>query len=246
MNEHLGEERLNGFVDGLLSAVERDAAEQHLAGCAECRRDVERLRALLASAAALPKSIEPARDLWPDIAPRLGRHGVPRWVGVAAAVVLAAAALLLFAARGKAGAGWTIAGGAAGGLLRPGQVLQTDAQSTVQLNVGSIGTVRVQPSSRVRLLSASRTEQRLALDHGTIEARILAPARVFLVETPAALAVDLGCAYVLTTDSTGNGLLRVTSGWVELTNGTRLTIVPRDAEAAIRAGRGPEIGRAHV
>lgn len=255
MNEHLSEELLNSYVDGALDGAAREAAERHLAGCAACRRDVERLRALVTNAAALPRSIEPERDLWPGIAPRLGRRGVPWWVGVAAAVVLAVGALLVVANRVKGGGGdWAIADvqgrptidgrTAMRSLLRTGEALHTDDQSRVRLNVGSLGTVRVEPSSRVRLLSATREEHRLALDYGTIEARIVAPARVFLVETPAALAVDLGCAYVLTTDSTGNGLLRVTSGWVELTNGARVTIVPRDAEANIRARRGPGTARA--
>ena len=254
MSEHLSEERLNGYVDGALEPAARDAAERHLATCATCRSDVEGLQALLAGAAGLPKRIEPARDLWPEIAPRLGRRGVPWWAGAAAAVVLAAAVLLVVAGRGKAASGWIIAdvqgrptiGGRATmrSALRTGEALHTDEQSRVRLNVGSLGTVRVAPSSRVRLLAATREEQRLALDYGTIEARIVAPARVFLVETPAALAVDLGCAYVLTTDSVGNGLLRVTSGWVELTNGRRVTTVPRDAEAAIRARRGPGTARA--
>ena len=243
MSEHLSEERLNGYVDGALDESARAAVERHLAACAACRADVERLRALLADAKGLPRSIESPRDLWPAIQPRLGRRGVPAWVGIAAALVVAIGALLFYAGPSKTGHDWVQADGS---MFRPGDTLRTDAQTQVRLNVASIGTVRVEPSSRVRLLAATPTEQRLALDHGTIDARIIAPARVFLVETPAALAVDLGCAYVLTTDSTGNGLLRVTAGWVELTNGggTRVTIVPRDAEATIRAGRGPGTARA--
>lgn len=254
MSEHLREEQLNALVDGALAATERDAVLRHVAECATCRADVERLEMLLAGAKGLPRSIEPPRDLWPMIAPRLGRRGVPLWVGIAAALVLAFGGLLLYAGRGKAGNGWMLAerqgrptidgGSAMRSVLRVGQKLETDEQSAVRLSVTSLGTVSVRPSTTVRLLASSPQEQRLALDHGTIEARIIAPARVFLVETPAALAVDLGCAYILSTDSTGNGSLRVTSGWVELTNGTRVTIVPRDAEATIRARHGP--GTAHA
>lgn len=256
MIEHLSDERLNGLVDGTLDAAAGDEAERHLAVCDACRAEVAQLRALLAGARALPRSIEPSRDLWPGIAPRLGRRGLPRWLAVAAVLVLAAGGVLLYTSRGKGSdaGGWRVAdvegrptiGGrtAMRSVLRTGDTLRTDDASAVRLRVGSIGTVSVQPSSSIRLLAATPDEHRLALDHGTIEARILAPARVFLVETPAALAVDLGCAYILTTDSAGNGLLRVTSGWVELTNGTRVTIVPRDAEATIRARLGPGTARA--
>jgi glucose/arabinose dehydrogenase len=212
---------------------------------------VERLRALLQQAAALPREIAPPRDLWPGVATRLRRRGVPPpwWLAAAAAVILALGALFVFRDRLKAGGGWPIArvegratiDGAPlmRSVLRPGDALRTGTDSRVRLEVGGLGTVAVAPETRVRLLAARPDEQRLALDHGTIEARIVAPARVFLVETPVALAVDLGCAYVLTVDSLGNGLLHVTSGWVELARGGRVTVVPRDAHARTRAGVGP-------
>src|SRR4029077_4632513 len=49
------------------------SAETHLARCAGCREAVAELRALAAGAAALPKSIEPGRDLWAPIPARSGR-----------------------------------------------------------------------------------------------------------------------------------------------------------------------------
>jgi hypothetical protein len=45
---------------------------------------------------------------------------------------------------------------------------------------------------------------------------VTAPPRLFLVDTAAATAVDLGCAYTLEVDERGHGLLRVESGSVEL------------------------------
>lgn len=252
MTEHLNDERLNGLVDGTLVPAERARVLEHVTTCAQCRGEVERLQGLVARARALPRSIEPPADLWPGIQPhlRVGRRVLPWGFAIAATILIAFSVLLVRAGRTKASlGGWVIAGvegttTPAAGVFRPGQELRTDSTSRVHLRVGDLGTVSLDPDTRVRLLASSRDEQRLALDHGTIEAQIIAPARVFLVETPAALAVDLGCAYVLTTDSTGNGLLHVTSGWVELTNGGRLTVVPRDAYATIRAGRGPGTARA--
>ena len=250
MTEHLSEERLNGYVDGTLDPADREAVDRHLAACATCRLEVERMTALVAGARALPRALDPPTDLWPGVASRLRRPGIPWWLAAAAVLTLAVSALLLQFARTKAAGGWMLADvegrpSKRAGVLRPGEALVTDATSRVRLRVGSLGTVQVGPETRVRLLASRRDEQRLALDQGTIEARILAPARVFLVQTPAALAVDLGCAYTLTTDSTGNGQLHVTSGWVELRNSQgRLTTVPRDAVAAIRSGIGPGTARA--
>jgi len=67
----------------------------------------------------------------------------------------------------------------------------------------------------------------------------LAPPRLFFVETPSALAVDLGCAYELSVDENGNGKLEVTSGWVALEYGGIESLVPAGAVCTSRPGRGP-------
>jgi hypothetical protein len=65
--------QLNEYVDGTLAARDRASVEAHLAECAVCRDAVAELRRLVAGAAALPKSIEPARDLWSGIVGRIGK-----------------------------------------------------------------------------------------------------------------------------------------------------------------------------
>jgi hypothetical protein len=65
------ENRLHDYVDGLLSTSERVAVEQHLETCLDCRGELEFLNSLLRQVAALPQSIEPPRDLWPEIASRI-------------------------------------------------------------------------------------------------------------------------------------------------------------------------------
>ncbi|MSS72389.1 MAG: hypothetical protein EXS64_12995 [Candidatus Latescibacteria bacterium] len=76
MNHHASQDRLNDYVDGLLPDPERQEVEQHLKGCAVCRREVEALRALLAGADALPKEVAPPRDPWPEIAARIAQPKV--------------------------------------------------------------------------------------------------------------------------------------------------------------------------
>jgi hypothetical protein len=101
-----------------------------------------------------------------------------------------------------------------------------------RIQIGDIGVVDVQPGSRVRVLKASATEHRLELASGAIEAEINAPPRLFFVDAPAGTAIDLGCKYRMETDEAGNGLLRVTGGWVAL--GERL--IPAGASCRTRAG----------
>ena len=68
MTHDQAQERLHDYVDGVLGVAEREALEAHLAGCAECRRELAALQELLVRAAGLPDEIPPARDLWPAIA----------------------------------------------------------------------------------------------------------------------------------------------------------------------------------
>ena len=102
---HLTEEELHGLADGTLAAGGRPSVAAHVEGCAECAGLVERLRRLLAATDAVPRSIEPPRDLWPEIRRRIRGesprasdrpHGW-RYYGrfAAAAVVLVVASSLL-------------------------------------------------------------------------------------------------------------------------------------------------------
>ena len=125
------------------------------------------------------------------------------------------------------------------GLLKRGGRLVTDGVSRARISVGRIGRVDVDPDTRIELVSAGGTDHRLSLERGTIHARISAPPRFFNVNTPSAVAVDLGCAYTLQVDDTGAGLLRVTHGWVAFDYDGRQAYIPQGAVGATRPGVGP-------
>jgi hypothetical protein len=123
--------------------------------------------------------------------------------------------------------------------IRAGQSLQTDASSTAEIKIGTIGTVEVEPGTRLRIVTTKPTDHRLSLEHGEIAATISAPPKLFFVETKSALATDLGCQYKMKVDDAGNGLLRVTLGWVSFDWKGRESLVPAGASCRTRAGLGP-------
>lgn len=112
---------LDEFVDGTLSQTQQANVEAHVRDCESCRREVASLRALLEAAHALPPSVVPPEDLWPDLEKRIRQRPVvvasgrqsraavrslrvasPRWVfgGVAAAAtIFVLAALTWWATR---------------------------------------------------------------------------------------------------------------------------------------------------
>jgi len=74
---HEWNDRLSEYIDGELEPSERRALEAHLTGCAECRADVDALRAVVARARSLTDT-PPTSNLWPDVATRIGAPPAPR------------------------------------------------------------------------------------------------------------------------------------------------------------------------
>lgn len=122
--------------------------------------------------------------------------------------------------------------------LAVGDFLETDAVSKARIEVADIGNVEIRPNSRVKLVGTNAKQHRLALDRGSLHAKIYAPPRLFIVDTPTATAVDLGCEYTLDVDENGNNKLHVTSGFVALERGGRESIVPAGAMCLTRKGKG--------
>lgn len=100
------DERLDEWVDGALPAAAAADVESHLAACPLCKQREQRLRQLLAHAAALPRAVAPDRDLWPGIARRVERERSWSWAygGWRSPALLAAAATV---AIGLAAVFWT-------------------------------------------------------------------------------------------------------------------------------------------
>jgi predicted anti-sigma-YlaC factor YlaD len=264
VNHQEVQERLSALLDGELSTPEEQEVRRHLGQCEMCHAELAKYRSVVQQAARLPRSLEPERDLWAGIEQRMKQVSPPSSVArvirresrsywkqafaVAATLVvlvgsfwlttkLSAPAWNVATLQGTVKIGSSEVGGV--GKFRVGQLLETDNFARARVEVGLIGHVEVEPNSRVRLVDASLREHRLALDRGTIHAKIWAPPRLFFVETPSALAVDLGCAYTLHVDSVGASILEVTSGWVALEFGGRESIVPAGNLCATRPGSGP-------
>jgi hypothetical protein len=124
------------------------------------------------------------------------------------------------------------------GALPEGSWLITDDRSRATIQLADIGTVDVESNSRVRLVDTDVALQRLELVEGRVSAHVLAPPRLFVIDTPSATAVDLGCAYTLEVDDLGASILRVTSGWVALAIGGHEIEVPAGAVCRSVPGRG--------
>lgn len=258
---------LSAYAHGELAESRAREVARHIESCASCRREHEQVALGIRLAEQLPLASAPA-SLWDGIESALARkaqpsrepartglfgfftHGRRRFAlaGAAVAVLLVFGSFALY--RRVTRPSWVVTSVAGSpvvdakrltktGELEVGDWLETDATSRASLKVADIGQVEVGPDSRVRLVETKMTEHRLELQRGQISARIWAPPRLFYVNTPTAVAEDLGCAYTLEVDESGASLLRVTHGWVALQREGRESIVPAGAACATRQGTGP-------
>jgi hypothetical protein len=120
-----------------------------------------------------------------------------------------------------------------------GEMLETDSQSRASLQADDTGKIEVDPSTRLRLLNMGSGLKRIALDRGTIHTYIWAPPGQFVVDTPSAVTVDLGCAYTLQVDDSGAGMVRTSLGWVGFKLNGRESFIPAGAACATRPKVGP-------
>jgi hypothetical protein len=123
--------------------------------------------------------------------------------------------------------------------LVAGQVLETDEHSQASLEDSDVGQIEVDAGTHLRLLAMRDGLTQIALDHGTIHAHIWAPPGEFVVETPSAVTVDLGCAYTLTVNDSGAGILRTSLGWVGFKLNGHESFIPSGAACATRPRVGP-------
>lgn len=261
-SQHVAKD-LSAYCNGEMPGDEARQIAEHLIGCNRCREQFEEIKLGVKLAERLPQLSAPD-SLWLNLQTQLDSAGSERpiasprkftfrslrFVPVAAVVLLTIGVGVFYFYPRPAAPFWEVVrlNGApriaaspiaAKGRLALGQWLETDGASRAQIDVGSIGQVEIDPNTRVRLVTAKATEHRLELARGKMSARIWAAPRLFFVDTPAAVAADLGCSYTLEVDDKGAGLLHVTMGWVALQLKDRESMVPAGASCATRPGIGP-------
>jgi FecR protein/Putative zinc-finger len=259
---------ISAYCHGELSNEESKQFAEHIISCAKCRAKFEEVKLGVKLAEQLPQLSAPDY-LWRELEPLLTQHSEVQparsFLRTWQMQVAAAAVLLLLSSWGvwliysnRANAILIVNGKPAwrvkrldgtpkvgaesisnNGELAVGEWLETDGNSRAQIAVSSIGSVEVDENTRVRLLESHPTEHRLELARGKMSAHIWAPPRLFFVNTPSAVAADLGCAYTLEVDDQGSSLLHVTSGWVALELQNRESVVPAGAACETRPGLGP-------
>lgn len=203
----------------------------------------------------LEERLRPLRRLPPAPEWRGGgsRRSPWRWAGLgaAAALLLGLGASVLrspgpgrggWELRWLEGASWTDSRVVRQDELGVGEWVETRG-ARARLSVGTtgdeIGEVQLEPKTRVGLVDPGERRHRLSLERGVMHATIWAPPGDFVVDTPSAVAVDMGCRYTLEVDEAGAGLLRVEAGWVGFEHRGLQSLVPAGALCATRTGIGP-------
>src|SRR5580658_3666495 len=185
-SRHVSRE-LAAYADGEL--VPRNAAqvERHIRQCGLCQAEYQQVQSGMAMVEQLP-SVEAPDAMWASIEAKLETKSrekpshTGRWA-FAATVVLAVAGIGYWRASHWLGSQWDVLrlDGApvvgakhirGSGKIGAGEWMETDSSSRAAIKVGEIGSVEVEPNSRVRVVTAKQGEYRLALARGEIHAKI--------------------------------------------------------------------------
>jgi hypothetical protein len=167
-------------------------------------------------------------------APRPERSAIP-WSAIAACVLMAVAAWQLLPADSDRESSWVMAD--SGRQIYAGERIRVT--SPVALAAERFGRIELQPDSELEVVESGSSRQRMRLQQGRLHAIIWSPPGQFVVDTPSARAVDLGCQYDLSVDANGNGFLRVESGWVAFQAGGIESFIPAGAACHTTKMRGP-------
>ncbi|MEO8446683.1 MAG: FecR family protein [bacterium] len=110
--------------------------------------------------------------------------------------------------------------------IKEGQFIRTNGTSRAELIIANMGKIIIEPNSKIIFIKGQDGNNRILVEYGTIEADMRSNPKTFFVEMPSAVASDLGGSYTLTIDSTGDGLVYVRSGKVEVQSQNSEAIIP--------------------
>jgi anti-sigma factor RsiW len=168
-SRHLTEAERHDVADGALGAdIPADVAT-HLAECAACAADVDRVRQLMSRVREAPLPADPAGDLWPDIRARIEREKIVQLssaamqdagrslfrmpiiaAGIAAAVILVLVALP-FVRTGKARIATSSAAPMAEVRLAADSARAFEREATILLNELELRRAMIPPQRRTSI-----------------------------------------------------------------------------------------------
>ncbi len=201
--------------------------------------------------AELERKLSPLKHSAPLDTGRLGVHRARPWpyAAIAASIVLGAMTWPLQPGAMRQSSAWSVTGvqGHANVAASParrlyrGQQLRTGHSSRVTLEADDFGQVEVESNSELRISDSNNGTQRMSLQRGRIHAFIWAPPQQFVVDTPSARTIDLGCEYNLSVDGEGNGFVTVETGWVAFQFNGRESFIPAGAACRTTKRAGPGV-----
>ncbi|MCB1049699.1 MAG: hypothetical protein H6510_08120 [Acidobacteria bacterium] len=233
--KHLDAQTQQAFLADELDVEKRSSVLDHLQHCRKCQNQLEWNRAGRNLALALPPVEVPSPN-WSVLAKRLEQPKPKLRFGYGLITVLTLIALFwVFWPKANS---WRLSSDQK--RVAKGTWLRT-ADQPVQLQREAFGSLTLGPQSVLQLADIRGPEQHFYLQSGSLTAVIEAPPRLFFVQTPAVLAVDLGCVYDLQVVDTEWTELIVRVGRVSMQGPHFSSEVPANARCRASKSRGPQV-----
>jgi RNA polymerase sigma-70 factor (ECF subfamily) len=122
----------------------------------------------------------------------------------------------------------------------PGDIISTDSDSKVLIEVADVGTVELLPNSSFKRLDKSYSAKLL---DGKININTQGASEYFRIEIPSAIIEEfyMGTNYSVQEDVSGNSLIELNEGWLRVVFGEEETIFPEQYNLEILKSSGPSI-----
>jgi len=128
--------RIDEYLDDCLRPEDAKAVRKHLAECPTCAEEAAAVEDLRRRAARIPRSLDPPRDLWPEIATRIAAERVV-WGRFGRRVLMAAAAIALIA--GSVVMAYLVGRSQVGSTVERRQVIETGPSEIVLASFQELG-----------------------------------------------------------------------------------------------------------
>jgi hypothetical protein len=125
-------------------------------------------------------------------------------------------------------------------VIRIGEKLITDSESSARLKLVSEGEIDIEPQSVIQIIEKPTSEYTLICSKGKIEARTWTVPKLFSIQTPSAFVKDFGSNYELSVNPKAETIIKVKTGWVlmEYKNRRVLLLLPSNTNCISDSSKG--------
>lgn len=123
--------------------------------------------------------------------------------------------------------------------LSIGDWIETDELSSATINIPDIGTITLEPGTKIRLVQSDDDKKKIELQYGMLNSDTRASKSNLYINSDKTTAIDFGGVFSFAVDKNGEGLIFVQDGSVKVKSDNRDAIIPTGQFCYVMTNLGP-------